>query len=154
MKIIKTLNNKIASNENLGVVEDNHGNKLQVKIDESKYGEVVRLYNSNGSVAGGGWAVDTLKNHKADAIYLDMGQNWYVTGMQNITDKLKNMDSIQENRRSIKVTFENGDSITTEINGSEEEINNYYLNKTFNLGPMGSSEDKMTKAINVEFLNN
>lgn len=51
--------------------------------------------------------------------------------------------------RVIKATFENGDAIITQINGTEEEILKYYLNRTFNIG---SVSDNMQKCVSVEFL--
>lgn len=49
----------------------------------------------------------------------------------------------------VKVFFEDGDSFITRINGTEEEIKNYYLGNIFNLGCVN---DKMLKCVNVEFL--
>lgn len=53
--------------------------------------------------------------------------------------------------RAIKVHFDNGDSLVTSINGSNQEIENYYLGNTFNLGD-GAGGDKMVKAVRIEFL--
>lgn len=55
-------------------------------------------------------------------------------------------------RHTVNVTFDNGNSLTTDINGTREEITKYYLGNTFNLGD-GNGGDLLTKAINVEFLN-
>jgi len=56
-------------------------------------------------------------------------------------------------RRSIRVTFEDGNTVDTEINGTEEEIKEYYLGKKFNFGDSDEhSKDKMVKAVKVEFL--
>lgn len=52
-------------------------------------------------------------------------------------------------RHSVKVFFDNGDHLTTTINGNIAEITDYYLGKTFNLG---RDADKMTKAIRLQFL--
>lgn len=49
--------------------------------------------------------------------------------------------------KSAKVTFENGDSFTTSINGTTESITKYYLNKVFNIG---SVEDNLQRCIKVE----
>lgn len=51
--------------------------------------------------------------------------------------------------RTVKVVFKNGDSITTRINGTEDEISTYYVGKVFNIG---SVEDDLQKVIGVEFL--
>lgn len=50
--------------------------------------------------------------------------------------------------RSIKVTFDDGDTLTTSINGTDEEIARYYLGQPFVLA------DEVTKhtAVIVEFL--
>lgn len=52
--------------------------------------------------------------------------------------------------RVVKVTFSNNDTITTAINGTDEEIMAYYLNRVFNLG--NGENDLMAKALKVEFI--
>jgi len=54
--------------------------------------------------------------------------------------------------QTIKVYFENGDSLVTDINGTREEITEYYVGKTFNLGD-GAGGDLITKCTKIEFLN-
>lgn len=51
---------------------------------------------------------------------------------------------------SVKVTFDNGDSIVTDFSAkvSREEIAKYYMNNWFNLG---SVSDDMHKCVKVEF---
>ena len=56
--------------------------------------------------------------------------------------------------RSVKVTFEDGNTISTNINGSEDEVLDYYLGtdrkgKTFNLGREG---DDLVRAVSVDFI--
>ena len=51
--------------------------------------------------------------------------------------------------KTVKVTFDNGDSIITNINGTESEIRDYYIGNIFNIG---TYEDCLVKAISVEFL--
>ena len=53
--------------------------------------------------------------------------------------------------RSIKVTFDNGNSLETNINGTNAEILKYYVGNEFNLGD-GAGDDLMAKATSVEFL--
>lgn len=53
--------------------------------------------------------------------------------------------------RHIIITYSNGQSIETEINGTVEDIERYYLGKVFNLG---ADEDNMQIALSVEFLDN
>lgn len=48
------------------------------------------------------------------------------------------------------IKFEDGDTITTGFNGTDDEIRAYYLNNYFNLGDCG--EDRMVKVISVEIL--
>lgn len=55
-------------------------------------------------------------------------------------------------RRSVIIHFEDGNTIPTDINGTEEEINDYYLGKYFNFGDSNDDRDKMVKAVRVEFL--
>lgn len=52
-------------------------------------------------------------------------------------------------RHNVKVTFADGDVIYTTINGTEEEIRDYYLNNEFNIGAV---EDNVQRAVQVEFL--
>jgi hypothetical protein len=55
--------------------------------------------------------------------------------------------------KTIKVTFEDGNSLTTQINGTNEDIENYYLGKYFQFGDTEEKPyDYMVKAIKVEFL--
>jgi len=51
--------------------------------------------------------------------------------------------------KTIKVTFSNGDHLTTAINGTEDEIRAYYIGQTFNLG---TESDLLVQAVAVEFL--
>jgi hypothetical protein len=59
------------------------------------------------------------------------------------------MKDSKPERWDIRVTWSNGDTTRTEINGSIDEIRAYYLGKTFNIGTV---EDKMVKAVAVKFL--
>lgn len=51
--------------------------------------------------------------------------------------------------RSVKVTLENGKSFVTSINGTDEEIKNYYLHKIINLG---IEDDDLQKVERVDIL--
>lgn len=51
---------------------------------------------------------------------------------------------------SVKVTFSDGNHLTTSINADLEGAKQYYLGKTFNLG--SGENDKMAKAVKVELL--
>ena len=53
--------------------------------------------------------------------------------------------------RSIKVTFSDGDWLITNINGTNQEILDYYIGQQFNLGD-GSGGDRLVIATEVEFL--
>ncbi len=52
--------------------------------------------------------------------------------------------------KSIKVTFSNGDTITTSITGSREEILAYYKGHTFYLGE--EENEIASKAISIQWL--
>lgn len=55
-------------------------------------------------------------------------------------------------QRTVKVTFSDGDTITTRINGTEVEIRAYYaIGREFNLGD-GAGGDKMASVTGIEFL--
>lgn len=52
--------------------------------------------------------------------------------------------------KTVKVIFENGNSITTRINGTVEEIKDYYaIGTPFNIG---SVDDDIQKVKSLEFL--
>lgn len=53
--------------------------------------------------------------------------------------------------RTVKVTWSDGDTSITEINGTMEEIRTYYIGKWFNLGgAYNPVEDRMVQGIAVE----
>lgn len=52
---------------------------------------------------------------------------------------------------SVRITWSNGDTTTTSINGTKPEILEYYIGKTFNIGD-GAGADLLVKGIRVEFL--
>jgi len=52
--------------------------------------------------------------------------------------------------KTVEVIFSNGDKITTGINGTDNEIRNYYkMGNSFNLG---SVEDNIQKVISLRFI--
>lgn len=61
------------------------------------------------------------------------------------------MNPIEETmRKSVKVYFSNGNYLFTEINGTKEEIERYYVGQVFNVG-FGEGDNLQT-AVRVEFL--
>jgi hypothetical protein len=55
--------------------------------------------------------------------------------------------------KTVKVYFEDGNSLTTSINGTKKEIEKYYIGKSFQFGDTESHpKDKMIKAVKVEHL--
>jgi hypothetical protein len=59
----------------------------------------------------------------------------------------------KQRRRAVKVTFADGNTLTTEINGTEEEIRAYYLNNEFQFGDTDERpKDNLQRATKVEFL--
>ena len=55
----------------------------------------------------------------------------------------------------IRVHFEDGNTITTSINGARAEIEAYYVGKAFQFGDTEECpRDNMAKAVRVEFLDN
>ena len=57
-------------------------------------------------------------------------------------------DDDTSRRRSIKVTFSDAETITTEINGTKQEIKDYYLNQSF----VKQDENTFHQGVKVEFL--
>lgn len=47
---------------------------------------------------------------------------------------------------TIKAIFENGDEVVTRMNATFQDAQNYYLNRTFNLGCI---EDDMQRCVEV-----
>lgn len=59
--------------------------------------------------------------------------------------------------KTAKIFFQNGDYLTTRINGTDQEIKDYYkTGRVFNLGTgeNGKPEDVLTSVKRLEFLNN
>lgn len=54
------------------------------------------------------------------------------------------------NMKAIRINYDNGAQIVTDINGSEESIRDYYIGHSFNIG--NAERDVMTKAVSVEFI--
>lgn len=52
-------------------------------------------------------------------------------------------------KRTVKVIFEDGNSYVTSINGTVDEITNFYVGNIFNLGTIG---DDLVEAVGIEFL--
>lgn len=56
--------------------------------------------------------------------------------------------------KTVKVYFEDGNNLTTSINGTKKEIEAYYIGKSFQFGDTEEHpRDKMVRAVRVEFLN-
>jgi len=102
------------------------------------------------------------------ALSRDHGQTWEendnkvaarqrVTKPQNIIDVPKKVDDEVPKRRVVKITFSDGDTITTWINGTKKDILKYYL-PYGNRGPDQDYDtahpERVRHAINVEFLDN
>lgn len=55
--------------------------------------------------------------------------------------------------RSVRVTFSDGNTITTQINGTDAAISQYYVGQYFQFGDTKECpKDKMVRAVKVEFL--
>ena len=59
------------------------------------------------------------------------------------------METLQ--RQTVKVYFDNGYNLISTVNGDNETIENYYLNRYFNLG--NGENDLMAKCIKIEYIN-
>jgi len=57
---------------------------------------------------------------------------------------------ITDTRHAVRVTFDDGDHLTSTVNGTADEVVRYYLGNTFNVGI--GSEDNIRVATKVEFL--
>lgn len=75
----------------------------------------------------------------------------YFTAGQNLNFNSKSFTKM----KIAKVTFQNGEVITTPINGTETEIKNYYkVGRLFNLGNGATSEDNMQAVEKCEVISN
>ena len=76
-------------------------------------------------------------------------QQWVEAGTQAGWLKVSDMnDDAVSRRRAVRVTMSDGDVITTEINGTKKEIEDYYLKNEF----VKADEKTMHRGTNVEFL--
>ena len=66
--------------------------------------------------------------------------------MENKLNLLENVEPM----KTIKVTFSNGDTITTSINGTRDEIFAYYMGQTFYLGR--EENEIPAKAISIQYI--
>lgn len=66
------------------------------------------------------------------------------------------IDANESRQRTVKVTFDDGNTITTRINGTKQEIRDHYIGHTFPFDDYdherGVETEKTAKAVNVEFL--
>ncbi|MFA5314221.1 MAG: hypothetical protein WC375_13045 [Methanomassiliicoccales archaeon] len=74
----------------------------------------------------------------------------FADGGEAYTDEEMAMieDDNTSRRRTVKVTFNDGDTISTGINGSKKEIEDYYLKHEF----VKQDETTMHHGVKVEFL--
>jgi hypothetical protein len=55
--------------------------------------------------------------------------------------------------RTVRVHYEDGNTVTTQINGTEAEITRYYVGNAFQFGDTDECpRDKLVKATKVEFM--
>ena len=73
-------------------------------------------------------------------VTLDAAREMAGAGAINIFDTSR--------RHTVRVTFANGEKITTEINGTPTEVCDYYIGKTFNIGAV---HDDLQIAQAIEF---
>jgi hypothetical protein len=52
-----------------------------------------------------------------------------------------------KNKHTVKVFFEDGNSLITTINGTEKEIREYYINKCF-----ANTREQLVLCVKIEFL--
>lgn len=154
---------KMSDGKVYGIVQE--GQKFYVKVCSLPKSNVLNV--SDFAYLGGSSTAERLYerfdsynkalnrfNGKKIALNETFGRLNESTDLDEESDKdVVDADS-DSKRRSIKVTFDNGDIIHTEINGTEDSIKKYYIGKTFNLGSGadGEDEDRMTKGVKVEFL--
>ena len=87
----------------------------------------------------------TIRMSKSEWIEIGKTAGWDKKPLKN-PSLFENGDNSV--RRSIKVTFDDGDIIHTSINGTKEEIQDYYLNNDF----IKSDEKTTHRGVKVEFL--
>ena len=70
-------------------VVDNHGIMYSPVVYDLGYDEKSVIFEGVDGVKCGSWGVRTLALGKDDTLYLDFGQDWYVTGVEKIREELK-----------------------------------------------------------------
>ncbi len=86
-----------------------------------------------------------MKNHA----YINSNPSAFDSNCATCDGKAR--DSVHNGRYAVRVAFDNGNSLTTEINGNPADIQAYYLRNEFNLGD-GAGGDLMATATAVEFI--
>lgn len=71
------------------------------------------------------------------------------TSKRRYGEEVLDMEHKKSEAHLVRVHFSNGDSFVTPINGTIEDIEQYYLNKWFNTG---SVNDNIQCCVKVEFL--
>lgn len=71
-----------------------------------------------------------------------------------VHDHYKNMvyNKIQLPKITVKCYYENGDTITTDINATFKQAEAYYVDKVFNIGSLGCVNDNMQKCTHIELV--
>lgn len=88
--------------------KDNHGNTFNAWLESTPKGMILFLKEASGRTGGKwSWYLSSLNGEDkwsskiADRLYLDMGQNWYVTGM------LKILEEAQKHNKKASVKIAN-----------------------------------------------
>lgn len=79
----------VAKKSNLRTkVIDNHGNEYDAWLEDEKHGAVLKV---KGRYGASSWYVSSIIGASGvidDKIYLDFGQNWYITGMKKLMNEV------------------------------------------------------------------
>lgn len=71
------------------IVEDNTGKKFFPVIEISKWtnAPAIRFETATG-FSTPAWSLKDIRKHTSDALYIDMGANWYFVNFNNFVTKL------------------------------------------------------------------
>lgn len=131
------------------VVADDKGQRLQKLFNRPGRKKNV-IIRSTGNIVNNR---QEFRDIRTDYLYYKKDNGDLVDTLGNYVPKYEIVESCHEDYQwhgpVAKVTFDNGDVIETEINGTDEEIKSYYMGKTFNLG---REEDDMHKVVKVEVI--
>ena len=73
-------------------VQDNYGNTYNIFLDKTTDKPVIRVKGQVITHNGGSWYLETLLENKSNRLYIDYGQEWFVSGMKAVYNEIETME--------------------------------------------------------------